>query len=192
MHTELSIDPTTTLLLGARQVLSPHWDARPAGMQPELIVVHGISVPAGQFGGGWIERLFCGNLPAAAHPEFAAIAALRVSAHVVIARDGVLTQFVPFAARAWHAGVSSWNARSACNDFSVGVELEGTDELAYEPAQYVSLAALIDALCRALPSLSPERIVGHSEIAPGRKSDPGPAFDWKRLRSLLPAPPPKS
>jgi AmpD protein len=181
----LRIDAASGILMLVPQVLSPHCDARPAGMQPELIVVHGISVPAGQFGGPWIDRLFAGDLPAAVHPQFAQLAALRVSAHVVIRRDGALTQYVPFGARAWHAGVSSYAGRSACNDFSVGIELEGTDLLPYEEPQYRTLAALIDALCRAYPSLSTAHIVGHSDIAPGRKSDPGAAFDWPHLRALL-------
>ncbi|HEY7929223.1 MAG TPA: 1,6-anhydro-N-acetylmuramyl-L-alanine amidase AmpD [Steroidobacteraceae bacterium] len=181
----LRIDAASGMLMGVPQVLCAHCDARPAGMLPELIVIHGISVPTGQFGGPWIDRLFAGDLPAAAHPQFAAIAALRVSAHVVIRRDGTLTQYVPFGRRAWHAGVSSYEGRSACNDFSIGIELEGTDTLPYEQAQYLALAALIRALCRAYPSLSAQQLVGHSDIAPGRKSDPGPAFDWPRLRSLL-------
>lgn len=185
MHTPLRIDDATGLLIGARQVLSPHYDARPAGAVPELIVVHSISLPPGQFGGGWIERLFCGNLPPAAHPSFAAIAALTVSAHVVISRDGQMTQYVPLGARAWHAGESNYRGRRACNDFSIGIELEGADHIAYTALQYQSLAQLIAVLCAALPTLSIERLVGHSDIAPGRKSDPGPAFDWARLKALL-------
>jgi AmpD protein len=185
MTTSPGIDTATGLLLAARQVLSPHWDARPAGVLPELIVVRGISLPQREFGGPWIDRLFCGNLPAAAHPSFADIAALRVSAHVVLRRDGAATQYVPFGERAWHAGRSSYGAREACNDFSVGIELEGADTVPYESAQYQALAQLIRALCTAYPSLSTQRLVGHSDIAPGRKSDPGPAFDWPRLRSLL-------
>lgn len=181
----LRIDAASGMLMAVPQVLSAHCDARPAGMLPELIVIHGISVPPGEFGGPWIDRLFAGDLPAAAHPHFAAIATLRVSAHVVIRRDGTLTQYVPFGLRAWHAGVSSYEGRSACNDFSIGIELEGTDTLPYEQAQYLTLAALIRELCRAYPSLSPQQLVGHSDIAPGRKSDPGSAFDWPRLRSLL-------
>jgi AmpD protein len=185
MTTMLRIDIGTGLLPNARQVLSPHWDERPPGVLPELIVMHGISVPEGEFGGPWIDRLFCGNLPAVAHPGFAAIAALRVSAHVVIRRDGAITQYVPFGARAWHAGRSSYGGREACNDFSVGIELEGTDTLPYEPAQYAASSSLILGLCAAYASLSTARLVGHSDIAPGRKSDPGPAFDWPRLRALL-------
>jgi AmpD protein len=185
MTAALRIDTGTGLLLAARQVLSPHWDSRPPGALPELIVVHGISLPEGAFGTPWIDRLFCGNLPADAHPSFGEIASLRVSAHVVIRRDGALAQYVPFAGRAWHAGRSSYRGREACNDFSIGIELEGADTVPYQDAQYQALAQLIRALCAAYPSLSGERVVGHSDIAPGRKTDPGPAFDWAHLRSLL-------
>jgi AmpD protein len=180
-----SIDPLTGLLTPARQVLSPHCDERPPGALPELIVVHGISLPPGEFGGPWIEQLFAGDLDPAAHPYFATVAELRVSAHLLVRRYGAAVQFVPCGQRAWHAGASSWQGRSGCNDFSIGIELEGTDERDYEPAQYQALAGLIGALCAAYPSLAPTRVVGHSEIAPGRKSDPGPAFDWNRLRALL-------
>jgi N-acetyl-anhydromuramoyl-L-alanine amidase len=181
----VTIDECTGLLAGVRQVLSPHRDARPAAAELELIVLHGISLPPGEFGGPWIDRLFCGDLPADAHPYFAGIVAARVSAHVLIRRDGSITQYVPFAARAWHAGESSYAGRPACNDFSVGIELEGTDEVPYTQAQYATAAALIRALCDTYPSLSCERVVGHSDIAPGRKTDPGPAFEWQRLRALL-------
>jgi N-acetyl-anhydromuramoyl-L-alanine amidase len=185
MHDSFRIDVATGLLVAARQVLSPHFDARPDGVTPSLIVVHGISVPAGEFGGPYIDQLFTGNLPPQAHPAFEAIAALRVSAHGLIRRDGAVTQYVPFSARAWHAGKSSYQGRDACNDFSVGIELEGTDESAYAEAQYESLGRLIVALCLAYPTLSVERVAGHSEIAPGRKTDPGPAFEWRRLRQTL-------
>lgn len=185
MHSTPHIDTSTGLLIGVRQVLSPYFDARPSGVSPTLIVVHGISLPAGEFGGPWIDRLFAGNLPADAHDSFREIAALRVSAHAVIRRDGAVTQYVPFAARAWHAGKSSYQGRDACNDFSVGIELEGTDHIAYAQPQYLSLSRLIAALCSAYPTLSTSQLVGHSDIAPGRKSDPGPAFDWPHLRSLL-------
>ncbi len=181
----LRIDAASGMLMDVPQVLSPHCDARPAGLAPELIVIHGISVPAGQFGGPWIDRLFAGDLPADAHPEFASIASSRVSAHALIWRTGQITQYVPFGARAWHAGVSTYAGRGACNDFSVGIELEGTDSVPYEEAQYHALSALIDALCRAYPTLSRERVVGHSDIAPGRKTDPGPRFDWARLTRML-------
>src|SRR5258706_11970020 len=169
----------------ARQVASPNYDARRPGMVPELIVVHGISLPPGEFGGPWIERMFAGNLDPLAHPFFHSVVELKVSAHLLVRRDGEPVQFVPIGLRAWHAGASSWQGRSACNDFSVGIELEGTDEVPYEDRQYQTLAGLIGALCAAYPTLSSAHVVGHSEIAPGRKSDPGPAFDWPRLRRLL-------
>jgi N-acetyl-anhydromuramoyl-L-alanine amidase len=181
----VKIDPATGLLAGVRQVLSPHFDARPAGVLPELLVVHGISLPPGEFGGPWIDRLFTGTLSADAHPYFRDIAAQRVSAHALIRRGGQLVQYVPFGERAWHAGQSSYRGRSACNDFSIGVELEGTDDTPYTDAQYAALAALITALLGAYPSLSAQAIAGHSEIAPGRKTDPGPSFDWVLLRELL-------
>jgi AmpD protein len=181
----LRIDPATDLLIGVRQVLSPHFDARPPQTPPELIVVHGISLPPGEFGGPQIDRLFTGTLDWEAHPYFKQIEGLRASAHVVIRRDGALTQYVPFSARAWHAGVSRYGTRSGCNDFSVGVELEGTDATPYTEAQYAQLVALLAALLAAYPSLAAEHIVGHSDVAPGRKSDPGPAFEWPRLRALL-------
>ncbi|HTY50264.1 MAG TPA: 1,6-anhydro-N-acetylmuramyl-L-alanine amidase AmpD [Steroidobacteraceae bacterium] len=181
----LRIDPATGLLAGVRQVLSSHFDARPAGVLPELIVVHGISLPPGQYGGPWIDHLFTGTLPRDAHPYFAQIPPGRVSAHVLVRRDGAPVQYVPFGARAWHAGASQYQGRSGCNDFSIGIELEGVDEEPYEAAQYSGLAGVITALLAAHGSLARERIVGHSDIAPGRKTDPGPAFDWARLRSLL-------
>ncbi len=184
----LQIEPATGLLAGVRQVLSPHFDGRPAGVAPELIVVHGISLPAGEFGGPWIDRLFAGNLPPDAHPSFRDTAALRVSAHAVIRRDGTLTQYVPFGMRAWHAGRSEYQGRTGCNDFSIGVELEGADAIPYTDAQYESLGALIAALLETYPTLSRERIAGHSDIAPGRKTDPGPAFQWARLRNLFAEP----
>jgi AmpD protein len=179
----LLVDVATGRLRSVRQVLSPHHDPRPSGQQPELIIVHGISLPPGEFGGAWIDRLFAGDLQPAAHPYFAAIAGLRVSAHALIRRDGSVHQYVPFDQRAWHAGVSEYQGRPACNDYSIGIELEGTDELAYEPAQYASLAVLIGALLEAYPGLSADRIVGHSDVAPGRKTDPGLTFDWGRLRA---------
>jgi AmpD protein len=185
MHNALRIDPVTGLLVGVRQVLSPHFDERPAGVTPSLIVVHGISLPEGEFGGPWIDRLFAGNLPPDAHPSFAAVAPLRVSAHAVIGRDGALTQYVPFAARAWHAGKSAYQGRAACNDFSIGIELEGADQIPYAEPQYQTLSRLINELCEAYRGLSTSHLVGHSDIAPGRKTDPGPAFDWAALRKLL-------
>jgi AmpD protein len=185
MQSALSIDTATGLAVGVRQVLSPHFDARPGGCVPELIVIHGISLPPGEYGGPWIERLFTGGLPRDAHPYFAGIADARVSAHLLVRRDGEPVQFVPFGARAWHAGVSSWQGRAACNDFSIGIELEGTDEQPYADPQYLTLAALIRALFAAYSSTATDRIVGHSDVAPGRKTDPGPHFDWARFRRDL-------
>ena len=186
MQTGMHFHPESGLLRGARQVLSAHCDERPPGVVPELIVVHGISLPPGEYGGPWIEQLFCGGLDAGAHPYFAEVAPLRVSAHFLVRRDGEVLQFVPVGLRAWHAGRSSWQGREACNDYSVGIELEGSDEAAYAPEQYAALARLVRALCATWPTLSAQRLVGHSDIAPGRKTDPGPSFDWGRLRALLP------
>jgi AmpD protein len=181
----LQVDLATGLMRGAKQIASPNYDARPAGVEADLIVIHGISLPPGEFGGPWIERLFTNALPAEIHPYFAEVAPLRVSSHLVVQRDGALTQYVSFADRAWHAGQSNYQGRAACNDFSVGVELEGTDTLPYEATQYEALAAVVAALCAAYPRLSADRLVGHSDIAPGRKTDPGPAFDWPRARRLI-------
>jgi AmpD protein len=181
----LRIDAATGLLVGVRQVLSPNFDARPPGVKPQLLVVHGISLPPGEFGGPWIDRLFTGALPPEAHPYFKMIEGLRASAHALIRRDGEIVQYVPFGERAWHAGQSEYRGRSGCNDFSIGVELEGTDDMPYTDAQYTSLAALSAVLFAAYPTLTPEHIVGHSDIAPQRKTDPGPAFDWARLRALV-------
>jgi AmpD protein len=181
----MHIDLATGLLARTRQVLSPHFDARPRDTVPDLVVIHGISLPPGEFGGAYIDELFTGSLDPDAHPFFRDAARTRVSAHALIRRDGSIVQYVPFQARAWHAGESQYQGRSVCNDFSVGIELEGTDVLAYEEAQYESLLHLIRALLAAYPTLSRERIVGHSDIAPGRKTDPGGAFDWQRLRRSL-------
>jgi AmpD protein len=181
----LRIDATTGRALRVRQVLTDHFDARPAGVVPDLIIVHGISLPPADFGGPWIDRLFTGSLPPEVHPFFAAMAIGRVSAHALIRRDGEIVQYVPFGERAWHAGRSEYQGRQACNDFSVGVELEGTDDTPYEAAQYESLAALIRALLATYSTLSADRIVGHSDVAPGRKTDPGASFDWARLRASI-------
>lgn len=181
----MEVDLASGLMRGVAQVASPNCDARPPGVEADLIVVHGISLPPGEFGGPWIERLFTNTLPGDAHPYFEQVAALRVSSHVVIERTGAVTQYVKFTQRAWHAGTSSFEGRTACNDFSVGIELEGTDTLAYERAQYQSLGEVIAALCAAYPRLSTDRLVGHSDIAPGRKTDPGPAFDWALARRVI-------
>jgi AmpD protein len=177
----MRVDVSTGLMVGIKQVLSPFFDERPAGVAPDL-VLHGISLPPGEFGGPWVARLFTGNLPADAHPEFVERATLRVSTHLFIRRDGTIEQFVSFNDRAWHAGKSEWQGREACNDYSIGIECEGTDETPYEVAQYTTLRALLPVLLAAYPAITPERIVGHSDIAPGRKTDPGPSFDWSRVR----------
>ena len=181
----LEVDVSTGWLAAVRRVESPNCDSRPPRVETDLIVVHGISLPPGEFGGPWIERLFCNTLPPDEHPYFAEVASKKVSAHLLIDRRGAVTQYVPFDMRAWHAGPSSYADRGPCNDFSIGIELEGTDTSAYEERQYHVLARVIGALCRAYPALSPTRVAGHSDVAPGRKTDPGPAFDWPRLRTLI-------
>ena len=184
--TDIVVDPASGLLAPARQCPSPNHDARPVGSRLELIVVHGISLPPGEYGGPHIEALFCNRLDPHGHPYFAEVAGLEVSAHVLVRRDGQLVQFVPFERRAWHAGRSEFRGRERCNDFSVGIELEGTDDGAYTDDQYAALAGTIAALRAAYPTLVEAPIVGHSDIAPGRKTDPGPAFDWRRLDALQP------
>lgn len=173
------------LARGARFVASPNCDARPAGSDISLLVIHNISLPPDRFGGPWIEDLFLNRLDPAAHPYFADIHRLRVSAHCLIRRDGELVQFVPFDQRAWHAGVSSFEGRERCNDFSIGIELEGSDHRPFTARQYQRLRTLARALLRTYPAITPARIVGHSDIAPGRKTDPGPHFDWARFRREL-------
>lgn len=181
----VKIDTDTGLIHQARQVASTNYDARPAGSNPDLIVVHAISLPPGEYGGPWIDRLFCSRLDPAAHPYFAEIENLRVSAHVLIRRDGELVQYVPVGQRAWHAGESCHDGRQACNDFSIGIELEGDDDTPFTDTQYAQLSALCVALQQLYSGITPERIVGHSDIAPGRKTDPGPQFDWDRLAIAL-------
>jgi AmpD protein len=185
VSTRFEIDVASGRVAPALQVESPNCDDRPAGVFPDLIVIHAISLPPGEYGGGWIDRLFTNTLPAQAHPYFSEIAALRVSSHLLVRRDGRVVQYVPLHRRAWHAGVSCHEGRSACNDFSVGIELEGTDSDPFERVQYETLAELVAGLCRAYATLSPRRIVGHSDIAPGRKLDPGPGFAWPHLHALL-------
>lgn len=166
----------------ARRVPSPNCDARPEPDDLSLIVIHCISLPPGEFGGSAIDALFTNALDPSAHPYFAGISHLRVSAHLLIRRTGEIIQYVPFDQRAYHAGLSSYRGRPRCNDFSIGIELEGTDDQPYEEAQYASLIPVLKALLSAYPGLSPERIVAHSDITPERKTDPGPGFDWSRLR----------
>lgn len=174
-------------LPGIRRVPSPNWGERPPGTLVDLLVIHGISLPPGEFGGPWIEALFLNRLDSRAHPFFRDIATQPVSAHFLIRRDGEATQYVALDRRAWHAGRSCFRGREACNDFSIGIELEGTDDIPYEPAQYRVLAGLTQALRARYPAITADRIVGHSSISPGRKTDPGPAFDWEHFRRLLAA-----
>lgn len=171
----------------ARSVVSSNANERPLDCPVDLLVVHGISLPPGEFGGPWIEALFTNQLDAGAHPAFEPIAGLRVSAHMLIRRDGELVQFVSFDRRAWHAGVSAFRGRSGCNDFAIGIELEGADDIPYADAQYTALVRLARLLVRQYPQITADRIVGHSDIAPGRKTDPGPAFDWRRFHEGMAA-----
>jgi len=170
------------IVRAAPQIASPNFDARPEGAKVSLLVIHGISLPPGQFGGPWIVELFTNRLNTKAHPYFATLVDKRVSAHFLIRREGSLAQFVACEMRAWHAGQSRWRGRDDCNDFSIGVELEGTDDLPYTDTQYVTLAALTRALRRRYRIRD---IAGHADIAPGRKTDPGPAFDWGRYRHSI-------
>lgn len=169
-------------LTEARHQPSPYCDDRPDNEAPTLLVVHNISLPPGEFGGPWIDALFGGTLDANAHPFFAEIAHLRVSAHCLIRRDGEIVQYVPFDKRAWHAGVSYYRGREWCNDFSIGIELEGTDIVPYTDKQYQRLAEIAISLQRLYPGIT-DNMTGHSDIAPGRKTDPGIAFDWPRFRA---------
>lgn len=179
------IDLETGLVEGAAYLPSPHCDERPAGTAVELLVIHAISLPAGEYGGPDVPALFCGTLDCTRRADYADLAGLRVSAHFFIRRDGQVMQFVPVHRRAWHAGRSQFAGRERCNDFSLGIELEGCDQDAFTPAQYTALAALTRALRVACPAIRAEAIVGHSQIAPGRKTDPGPHFDWARYRAAL-------
>ena len=168
-----------------RHLPSPHCDLRPAGEIISLLVIHNISLPPGEYGSCHVDALFCNELNPTAHPYFATLAGLRVSAHVLVDRQGLVTQYVPFGLRAWHAGASRFGERERCNDFSIGIELEGSDEQPYEEAQYQSLAAISQCLLLEYPAINRHNIVGHCHIAPGRKTDPGPAFDWSRYRDSL-------
>lgn len=168
-----------------RHCLSSNFNERPPASIIDLLVIHNISLPPGQFGGGCVEALFCNRLDCDTDPAFDGLRGLAVSAHLLIDRNGAITQFVSFHQRAWHAGVSCFEGRSGCNDFSIGIELEGTDTLPYTDVQYTQLARVTQLLCEHFPALTPSRIVGHSDIAPERKTDPGPAFDWERYRRLI-------
>jgi AmpD protein len=180
----LMID-TNGWLQEVSRVPSPNYEARPQDCDIDLIVVHGISLPPGQYGGGYVHDLFNNRLDPRSHEYFREIEGLKVSAHCLIERDGALTQFVSFRDRAWHAGASCWRERENCNDFSVGIELEGSDDEPYELIQYEQLARVVIALRNQYPALSEQAICGHSDIAPGRKTDPGPFFDWQLLQQKL-------
>jgi AmpD protein len=180
----LKINPNNALLEPIKYRPSPHHDERPQNMAIDMVVIHGISLPPGEFGSNAIEEFFCGNLDTHSHPAFADIASLRVSAHLFIRRTGEMIQFVPFSKRAWHAGVSHFQGRTSCNDFSIGIELEGTDSIIYEQIQYQQLSSVIKLLMQAYP-IPQDRIVGHVDIAPGRKTDPGSTFDWHYLKGIL-------
>ena len=175
------INAATGLIEPARQCPSPNQDARPNGARPDLLIVHGISLPPGEFGGPQVEQLFTNTLDWDSHPYFGEIRGMQVSAHLLVKRDGELMQFVPFTQRAWHAGESCFRGRSCCNDYSIGIELEGEDDVPYEDSQYDVLIEVSRALMQAYPEMSAREIAAHSDIAPGRKTDPGPAFDWLRL-----------
>lgn len=172
-------------LAGASRVISPNCDERPEGTEISLLVIHCISLPPGQFGGEAVNQFFTNQLDPAAHSYFREIYRLKVSAHVFIRRSSDIIQYVPFHKRAWHAGKSCFRGTTCCNDFSVGIELEGTERTEYADEQYAQLASLIKTLIKHYPDLSIDRITGHSDIAPGRKSDPGDYFDWERLYSIL-------
>lgn len=172
-------------LVGVRQCRSPNFNQRPAGVSVDTLVIHNISLPPGQFGGGNVERFFLNQLPADEHPFYQEIAGVEVSAHFLIERCGRVTQFVSCDERAWHAGRSQFQGRDNVNDFSIGIELEGTDHAPYSVLQYRSLAALTAVLQQHYPQITASRITGHSDIAPGRKTDPGASFDWTRYRSLI-------
>ncbi len=180
----MKIDIKTGLLEQCKQCLSPNRDARPQDIAIDLIVVHSISLPPGEYGGEAIEHFFQNKLDKAAHPYFEEIHEMQVSSHALIRRSGEIVQFVPFHERAWHAGQSNYQGRERCNDFSIGIELEGTDSDAFEDIQYRQLAQLVDVLQTTYPAIA-NNITGHSDISPGRKKDPGTGFDWNRLKDNL-------
>lgn len=181
----MKINPDTGLLNAAKQVPSPNYDERPETAPIDLLVIHNISLPPGQFGGPWIDDLFTNQLNPDSHPYFKEIHTMKVSAHTLIRRDGQIVQYVPFHKRAWHAGKSNYCGRERCNDFSIGIELEGCDQQPFENCQYEQLASLIKTLLDTYPDLALDHIVGHSDIAPDRKTDPGPYFDWQKLHRML-------
>ena len=176
-----AVSPGAGLIRPATQCPSPNQDERPEGTEPELVIIHGISLPPGEFGGPYIESLFTNCLDCTAHPYFTEIEGMQVSSHLLVRRDGELVQYVPLNLRAWHAGLSQFRGRSCCNDYSIGIELEGTDDTPYTDEQYKQLVAVIQAIIATYPKISARRIAGHCDVTPGRKTDPGPAFNWLRL-----------
>ena len=181
----MDIDRQTGLIEGGGYLPSPNSDHRPDGIDIDLLVIHAISLPPNQFTGDAVEKFFTNQLDFSCHPYFEKIAELKVSAHLYIRRDGRLLQFVPFHRRAWHAGVSEFAGRTHCNDFSIGIELEGCDDLPFEPPQYRQLVTVTALITQTYPKITQSRIVGHSDIAPGRKTDPGPKFDWNYYQGQL-------
>jgi len=182
------VTPFDGWLADAERRPSANRDERPENTPVDLLVIHNISLPPGQFGGPWIDDLFLNRLDPRAHPSFADLEHLRVSAHLLIRRDGSLTQYVPLHLRAWHAGLSNFQGRDKCNDFSIGIELEGCDDRPFADTQYRALTTITRQIMRLYPDITPQRIQGHSDIAPGRKTDPGPHFDWRRYLDSLCAP----
>ena len=181
----LTLNPMSGLLESIKYLPTTHYDERPQGISIDMIVIHGISLPPGEFGTLDVENFFCGQLDTSLHPTYSSLSNVRVSSHLFIKRSGEMVQFVPFLKRAWHAGQSIFQGRSNCNDFSIGIELEGTDEIPYEKKQYQQLLSVIQLLMRYYPAITPERVVGHVDIAPGRKTDPGPKFDWVWLKTQM-------
>ena len=181
----LQLDHLTGWVEGTSRLLSPNYDHRPNGQLPEVLVIHAISLPPGDYTGDAVARFFLNQLDSGAHPYFDEISNLKVSAHFFIRRDGQIIQFVPVSHRAWHAGKSEHRGRSNVNDFSLGVELEGTDTDAFTALQYETLSVLTRVLTTSFPAITPENIVGHSDVAPGRKTDPGPGFDWARYCRMI-------
>ncbi|VAW71793.1 1,6-anhydro-N-acetylmuramyl-L-alanine amidase [hydrothermal vent metagenome] len=181
----MKINVKSGLVENITQIPSDNYDTRPDASNISLIVLHNISLPAGEFGGPYITQLFTNQLQKNDHPSFADIYQLKVSAHLLIRRDGQVIQFVAFQHRAWHAGVSEYQGQTNCNNISIGIELEGADNTPYESIQYSQLAELIIELRSGYPGIAQNAITGHSDISPGRKTDPGPAFDWDRLHSLI-------
>ena len=185
INKQIKLEQGAEWLTGIKRVFSPNFDERPDGEDISLLVIHGISLPPGEFGGDYIDQLFMNTLDANEHPCFTEVASNKVSSHILINRAGEITQYVPFSKRAWHAGKSSFNGRQRCNDFSIGIELEGCDEQPYTDDQYKQLAILTRLFMSQWPGINKETITGHCHISPGRKTDPGPLFDWKKYFALL-------